>query len=510
MHLVRAKFVLFLGGLVLTATAIACSSGTEASSTASGGEQSTDGGAKTDDADTRKDAASTKDATVANDAAVLQDAGSDAAVGDANLKVAEVAVASVHSCARFVNGAVKCWGAGSNTAALIESLQAKGAAAGDMGANLPFIKLGTGRSAKQLSMKAGHACAVLDNDNVKCWGSPGVGTLGIASVYSKFAAADMGDNLAYVALGTGRTVKSVSAGNESSCAILDDDTVKCWGRNDAGQLGLGSTTSRGLTLASMGDNLPTVDFGAGRTVKAIDSDGGFNLDTVSFSATVCAILDNGGVKCFGGNGFAKLGMGLASADAKRGANAGEMGDALPYVNLGAGRTAKAISVSGTHVCAILDNDNLKCWGHAPGYEDNKTRGYSAADMGDALPYIDVGGLGVKRVSAADYLTCAQLSDDSIKCWGYNQEGHLGLGNTKFMGLSPGTMGAALPALDLGTTSLPTSLMHSGGQGCVAFANGRVKCWGRNDYGVLGLGTTKASVGNAAGDMGVNLPFVALE
>lgn len=514
--------------LLLTVTAIACSSAEMTSTTSSGGDPNvTDGGTDLDGTSPFEDASATSDAGKdASDAAKAKDGSSgsdaegakDAATNDGEagtspvtLEVAEVAVGGVHSCARFESGAIKCWGAGSNTSALIESLTSRGRAASDMGANLPFIKLGAGRSAKQLSLKNGHACVVLDNDKVKCWGSPGVGTLGIGSPYSRFSAADMGDNLPYVNLGTGRTVKSVSTGMESTCAIMDDDSVKCWGRNDTGQLGIGSTTSAGISLSTMGDNLPTVSFGAGRTVKSIDTAGGYNLDFAGFSATTCAILDNGGVKCFGSNAFGKLGLGIAARTAKVGAAAGEMGDALAYVNLGTGRTAKAISVSGTHVCAILDNDKLKCWGYSVGYqESNVVRGTSPSEMGDALPYIDVGGLGVKRVRATNFITCAQLADESIKCWGYNQEGHLGLEDTTPRGYAAGTMGTALPAVKLGTTSVPLSFAHSGGHACVAFTGGRIKCWGRNDDGVLGLGITRASVGNQAGDMGAGLPYVALE
>jgi alpha-tubulin suppressor-like RCC1 family protein len=71
----------------------------------------------------------------------------------------------------------------------------------------------------------------------------------------------MGDDLPVVDLGTGRTAKMISAGGEHTCALLDDDSVKCWGRNQYGQLGLGDTSNRGDGPGEMGDNLPVVDLG---------------------------------------------------------------------------------------------------------------------------------------------------------------------------------------------------------------------------------------------------------
>ena len=71
----------------------------------------------------------------------------------------------------------------------------------------------------------------------------------------------MGDDLPAVDLGTGRTAKMVSAGGATTCAVLDDDSVKCWGRNDFGQLGIGDTDRRGDGSGEMGDDLPFVDLG---------------------------------------------------------------------------------------------------------------------------------------------------------------------------------------------------------------------------------------------------------
>ena len=87
-----------------------------------------------------------------------------------------------------------------------------------------------------------HTCALLDDDSVKCWGRNDYGQLGHGNTFSAATnVGEMGDNLRAVDLGPGRTAKMIDAGDYHTCALLDDDSVKCWGRNDYGQLGLGDT-----------------------------------------------------------------------------------------------------------------------------------------------------------------------------------------------------------------------------------------------------------------------------
>ena len=73
----------------------------------------------------------------------------------------------------------------------------------------------------------------------------------------------MGDNLPAVNLGTGRTAKEVTVGGSHTCAILDNDTVKCWGNYSQGRLGSNQSSNAGDAANEMGDNLPTLALGAG-------------------------------------------------------------------------------------------------------------------------------------------------------------------------------------------------------------------------------------------------------
>jgi hypothetical protein len=192
----------------------------------------------------------------------------------------------------------------------------------------------------------------------------------------------MGDALPCVDLGTGRTARALASGWSSTCAILDNNRIKCWGSNLMGQLGLGDGDNRGDGPGEMGDALPYVDLGQGRTVTAIAVSAFFS----------CATLDGGALKCWGANQFGQLGLGDARA---RGGAPGEMGDALPAVDLGAGRRALGISTMYVSTCVLLDNARVRCWGDGLAGQHGSglalILGDRPGETGDALPYADLGG-----------------------------------------------------------------------------------------------------------------------
>jgi hypothetical protein len=109
-------------------------------------------------------------------------------------------------------------------------------------------------------------CAVLDDGSVKCWGKNSDGQLGYGdTVQSGDGAGEMGDALPAVALGTGRTAVSIEAGSDHTCAVLDDRSVKCWGANGYGQLGSGALVGGKLSLEGSGTGCTCV---AGHTAEA--------------------------------------------------------------------------------------------------------------------------------------------------------------------------------------------------------------------------------------------------
>ena len=156
--------------------------------------------------------------------------------------------------------------------------------------------------------------------------------------------------------------------------------LKCWGKNDLGELGIGSETDHGGESSHMGDALPQVELGTDRTVLAVSLGEGFG----------CAILDNQRIKCWGNNHVGQLGIG---GTGNRGDQPNEMGNNLPYVDLGSGRTAVAVTAGMHHACAVLDDHvSVKCWGTAAslGIGTTEDKGLTTGTMGDSLPVVDLG------------------------------------------------------------------------------------------------------------------------
>ena len=415
--------------------------------------------------------------------------------------VTQVAVNESHMCALFVGGVVKCWGANSSGKLGRGDTSAQGNNPGEMGGVLRTVRLGTGRSALQVVVGAGHSCARLDDGSVKCWGANTYGQLGLGATARRGdGAGEMGDDLPAVSLGTGRTAAALHAAGDWTCVVLDDATVKCWGYNAYGQLGLGDTSHRGDGAGEMGDSLPAVSLGTGRSAA----------DMTTGRDHACALLDNGALKCWGRNTSGQLGLGDTG---HRGDGAGEMGDSLATVDLGTGRSALTVVAGADHVCALLDNAALKCWGSSYygqlGYGDTSTRGNGGGEMGDNLPAVDLGaGRAAAKVVTTGNNNCALLDNAAVKCWGYGTSGGLGYGDTNHRGDGAGEMGDSLPAVALGTGRTADELW-GGKPMCAGLDNATLKCWGLNASGQLGYGDTDYR-GDGAGEMGDDLPAVALD
>jgi alpha-tubulin suppressor-like RCC1 family protein len=402
-----------------------------------------------------------------------------------------------HACAVTTLDEVRCWGRNSSGQLGYGDTADRGDAAGEMGSNLPAVDLGTGRTATAVAAGAAHTCALLDDGHVKCWGSNTKGQLGLGDTATRGDEADeMGDELPAVDLGPGRTAVAVAAGGEHTCALLDDDTVKCWGEGSRGRLGLGDTADLGDEADEMGDDLPAVDLGTSPAV-ALTAGGDFT----------CALLANGRVKCWGANG-GTLGLGDT---ADRGDGPGEMGADLPSVDLGTGRTALAITAGNPFVCALLDDHRVKCWGDGDsgrlGQGSTAIIGNGPDEMGDDLPAVDLGtGRTADAVTAGGTFACALLDNHGVKCWGLNTSGQLGQGDTTTRGEAPGQLGNSLPVVSLGGG---VDVVTAGGSfACVVRADGGRRCWGSNDFGQLGVGDT-ARRGDGPGEMGDALPVVDL-
>jgi len=399
-----------------------------------------------------------------------------------------------HSCAMLDNGSVKCWGYNNWGQLGIDNTDNMGDNASEM-AQLTGINLGTGRTAKFISAGFAHTCAVLDNGSAKCWGQMGYGQGGID--YSN----SMGDNSGEMAqliginLGAGRTATAISAGFYHTCALLDNASVKCFGRNNYGQLGIDSTTNMGNNSGEM-DQLTGINLGTGRTATAI---------SVGEEHT-CVVLDNASVKCWGRNDYGQLGI---ESTSNKGGSSGDM-VSLSSFNLGTGRTVKSITSGSSHNCALLDNGAVKCWGRNSsgqlGIDSMDNKGDDSGEMA-SLSSINLGtGRTAISISAGYYHTCALLDNGAVKCWGFNGNGQLGIETNSNTGDSSGEM-ASLSSVNLGTGRIATAIAAGYYHSCAKLDDGAVKCWGRNNYGQLGIGNT-TDMGDDAGEM-ASVPSVNL-
>eukprot|EP01083_Nonionella_stella_P023645 65414_1 len=204
----------------------------------------------------------------------------------------QIAAGTYHTCALLSNttiNMIKCWGYGANGALGLGSTTNKGDEANEMGDNLTTIDLGIGFDPIQITAGEQSTCALSASNKIKCWGLNDYGQLGIGDTVDRgTSVAQMGDNLQFVALGTGFTPIRVESGPFHVCALSDSGKVKCFGRNDYGQLGYGHTTNIGDGSSEMNDSLPTVDLGSNLTVTQIT---GGRLHT-------CALFAIGNIKCW--------------------------------------------------------------------------------------------------------------------------------------------------------------------------------------------------------------------
>src|SRR3989344_3621754 len=243
-------------------------------------------------------------------------------------------------------------------------------------------------------------------------------------------------------VGLGYNKYAVSLGDDHSCALSSGGTVKCWGRNDSGQLGDGTAIDKTTPIAVSNINGGVIALLAGNHT--------------------CAAFVDGTAKCWGNNGSGQLGDGTTI-------------NRLTPVTVSGLSGAVAITSGYYHTCAALNDGTAKCWGR------NNYSQLGDGSTTDSTTPVFVSGLGdTVAVEAGSGHTCAVLSDGTAKCWGNNGSGQLGDGTTT----SRSTLVAVFEIAN--AVAMATSDYN---HNCAIINDGTAKCWGNNYYGQLGDSST---------------------
>ncbi len=408
----------------------------------------------------------------------------------------EGSLGSSHSCTLDSAGRVKCWGNAETGRLGLGDLESRGDEPGEMGENLPVVELG--QRVRHVAAGASHTCAILEDLTVKCWGDNTSGCLGLGDEAARGASPnDVPELLPAVDLSPFSPM-AIAAGEAHTCVLRTDNEVQCWGENAQGQLGVGDTGDRGDEPTEMGKALPPVALGAGR-----------HAEVLALGARhSCVLMIDGDVKCWGDNEKGQLGQGDTQ---NRGDDPNELGDSLAPVDLG-GR-ALGIAAGEAHTCAVLEDGAVKCWGTNDygelGIGSNEHRGDHLVNGKLALVPVNLGaGNAAYALVAGKYHTCALLKDQSVKCWGANGKGQLGVGYLfGALGDLVSEMGDNLPRIDLGAGKSVIGLMAGDLHTCALLDDYTLKCWGDNEHGQLGLGDLRRRGG--VNTMGDNLPTLLL-
>eukprot|EP01083_Nonionella_stella_P128115 388119_1 len=344
-----------------------------------------------------------------------------------------------HTCVLSTGNKVKCFGDNNN---------------GQLGSygnthtiklndgNLSMVDLGSNFLTTQIVTGYEHTCALSTTNKVKCWGYNLYGQLGYGDKNNRGDEAnEMGDSLSEVDLGSSFIPMRIIAGKDHTCALSTANKVKCFGRNNYGQLGYNDVKPRGNgVLNEMGDALLEIDLGSNFIPMQI----------MAGDRHTCVLSTGNKVKCFGHNNNGQLGSYGNTLALKL--NDGN----LSMVDLGSNFLTTQIVTGYEHTCALSSNKTVKYWGYnlygQLGYGDKNNRGDEANEMGDSLSEVDLGSSFIPmRIVAGKDHTCALSTVNKVKCFGKNNHGQLGYHDVNHRGDGVlNEMGDALLEVDLGS------------------------------------------------------------
>jgi alpha-tubulin suppressor-like RCC1 family protein len=314
-----------------------------------------------------------------------------------------------------------------------------------------------------------HSCALLSDGTVRCWGQNFRGVLGLGGT-------DLSNKLKPTPVPGLTNVKKISTSptNFTMCALIGDGTVKCWGGNQYGQLGInsmdtGNHTSPAPVLAS-GDGTPLAG------IKDI-SVGDYH---------VCALKTDSTVLCWGWGLFGRVADG----------NATDHKILLPQPIMPATTLGDKLVTGGGHTMLLVGTNTSAqyvCWGVDGNGQCGITATSSVVTASSPTSLFDtINGTVARPLAGGNATSCAIINNGTLHCWGYNMNGELGRaggGGTSSSTHAPVCRNNVNSCPNLADQLQGVTQATAGDNHVCALAGGLIKCWGGNTYGQLGNGTT---------------------
>ncbi len=267
----------------------------------------------------------------------------------------------------------------------------------------------------------------------------------------------------------------MSANGKFTCALISaTQSVVCWGRNQSGQLGIGAADNNTHTSPAA-----VVGVGGVGTLTGVSS-------ITAGANHACALLSSGGVDCWGLNDHGQLGNNTTTDSARP----------VQVVGAGGSGTLSGVNeISGgrMHVCARLGDNTVFCWGR----NENGELGDGTTTT-SSYP-VRAGSIDTAaQISAGEYHSCALLADGTAQCWGAAAYGQIGDGTTADTStpvsvIGPGGFGTLGGIADISAGGGDITETNDYEHTCALTNDNTVVCWGQNNYGQLGDGTTTMSI-----------------
>jgi hypothetical protein len=327
---------------------------------------------------------------------------------------------------------------------------------------LPLFLIPVTGGPEVITAGIGHSCAVTPQTGLRCWGLNDAGQLGHGNNKNSSVPVKV------LSL-NGSNVAQLVTGSKHTCALLTSGDVYCWGLNFSGQLGDGTNRN---------SNIPVKVKGLSGKIESI---------TAGLLYT-CAVNSDGVTKCWGNNGMGQFSNGntansnvpvLANLEGIKTISGAwnelqgiTSGGGLSFFSLQpfipiTGLTKDVVQVAGDRFadggCAMTSAGGVDCWGSISG------SGIS-------------GGLLTKTLVSGEGHGC-MVTEKGLMCWGLNNYGQLGDGSMNNSGGAAVNVSGIKNAIDLAAGY---------GHTCAIVGQDTIKCWGRNTYGQLGDGTNKDS------------------